>query len=64
MTRAPSTFRKRDVKAAVEATKAAGVNVRRVEIDRNGKITIVAGKPDADTTDENPWDGVLTDATH
>jgi len=42
MTRAPSTFRQRDVTKAVRAVTDAGVSIARVEIDKTGKITIIA----------------------
>ena len=47
MSRAPSTFRKRDVTAAVEAVVAAGIEVARVEVDKDGKITIITEKAGA-----------------
>jgi hypothetical protein len=48
MARAPSTFRQRDVTAAVKAMVAAGLPVARAEIDKDGKIVVVTGKPVAD----------------
>ena len=61
MPRAPSTFRKQDVTRAVKAVTAAGVHIARVEIDKTGKIVIIA----ADTTgrsremvEANEWDRV------
>jgi hypothetical protein len=42
MSRAPSTFRQQDVTKAVKAVAAAGVHIARVEIDKAGKIVIIA----------------------
>jgi hypothetical protein len=41
MPRAPCTFKQRDLTAAVKAVAKAGVEVARVEIDRDGKIIVV-----------------------
>jgi hypothetical protein len=59
MTRRPSTFRQTDVKRAVKAVRAAGVEVARVVIEKDGRITVV---PDAQSTgcERNDWDEVLT----
>ena len=61
MARGPCTFRQQDVTRALRAAKAAGLAVDRVEIDRAGKIVIVAEKMDAAKTgfSNNPvneWD--------
>jgi hypothetical protein len=40
MSRGPSTFRRRDVTAAVKAVVAAGVTVVRIKIARDGTIQI------------------------
>jgi len=60
MARAPCTFRRRDLTAAVKAMVAAGVEVARVEIGKDGKIVVVTGKsgetPDENGKDENEWD--------
>jgi len=45
MPRAPCTFRQRDLRLALETARAAGLEIGRVEIDRAGKIVVVAGKP-------------------
>ena len=60
----PCTFKQRDVIAAVKAARAAGVEVARVEVDKDGKIIVVAGKPSCETgkTGGNPWDEVLSHA--
>jgi hypothetical protein len=71
MARASSTFRQQDVTKAVRAVAAAGVHIARVEIDRAGKIVIIAagatiedgnvtlvlGELTADTSSE--WDEAL-----
>ena len=61
MARAPSTFRQQDVTRAVNAVTAAGVHIARIEIDKAGKIIIIA----ADAADQpaqkleaNEWDRV------
>jgi hypothetical protein len=62
MSRSPSTFRQQDVTRAVRAVVAAGVGIARVEIDKTGKITIIAagaqehcgkGREEA-----NEWDSI------
>jgi hypothetical protein len=57
MTRAPATFRKADLRRAVEAVTAAGQIVTRVEVDPNGKIVIViAGE--LERREGSEWDRV------
>jgi hypothetical protein len=59
MTRAPSTFRQQDVTRAVKAVSAAGVHIARIEIDKAGKIVIIAADAevqDPPTQGENEWD--------
>jgi hypothetical protein len=43
--RGPCTFRQLDVTRALRATVAAGIEVQRIEIDKDGKIIVVTGKP-------------------
>jgi hypothetical protein len=51
------------VSVAKQAAKA-GLEVARYEVDPDGKITVVTGKP-GDVTTGNPWDEVLTkNVTH
>ena len=47
MARAPLTFRQRDLERAIKGAKAAGLEISRVEIDRDGKIVVIIGKSDA-----------------
>jgi hypothetical protein len=59
MARRPSTFKQRDVTAAVKAIRAAGVEVARVEIGKDGRIVVVAGKSGSSSAigdDINEWD--------
>jgi hypothetical protein len=59
--RSPSTFRQRDLTAAVKAARKAGLEVGRVEIAKDGRISVVVGKAEllSEPSAENPWDEVL-----
>ena len=62
MARAPSAFRAGDITKAVKAVAAAGVDIARVEIDKAGKITIIAlgaDLPGEGGKGANEWDTVL-----
>jgi len=64
MSRRPSSFRQRDLTRAVKAVTAAGVGIARVEVDRAGKVTIIAlgaEPPGEGGTGPNEWDRVLRD---
>jgi hypothetical protein len=59
MPRRACTFKQTDVTKAVKAVVAAGVEVARVEVDKNGRIVVVAGKVAQDAAsagDKNEWD--------
>jgi hypothetical protein len=61
MSRGLSTFRQRDLTAAVKAMRTAGLEVSRVEIGRDGKIVvIVAGRLTASDqhAEINEWDQI------
>ena len=57
MPRAPATFRKADLRRAVEAVTAAGQIVARVEVDPNGKIVIVTAG-ELERREDSEWDHV------
>jgi hypothetical protein len=62
MSRARSTFRQRDVTAALKAVVAAGVPVRSIKISAEGHIEVVIGRSpaqDFSPTDRNEWDDDL-----
>jgi hypothetical protein len=44
MARGQCTFKQSDVTKAVKAVVAAGVHVARVEVDKEGRIVVVAGR--------------------
>jgi hypothetical protein len=44
MPRGQCTFKQSDVTKAVKAVVAAGVQVARVEVDKEGRIVVVAGQ--------------------
>ena len=61
MARGQSTFRQRDLTAAVKAVVAAGCEVVRVEVDKDGKIVVVTGKPQGPVSEGrggNEWDRI------
>ena len=46
MARGTLTFRQRDLARALKGTKAAGLEVSKIEIDKDGKIVLTIGRPD------------------
>jgi hypothetical protein len=46
---------KRRVAAAVEAARDAGIEVSRVEVDRDGRIVIIAGKQSVEVNALDTW---------
>jgi hypothetical protein len=45
MSRGRWTFKQQDATRAVRAAVAAGLEVQRIEIERDGRIIVVTGKP-------------------
>jgi hypothetical protein len=59
MSKGAHTFRQSDLAKALKAATQAGLSVARFEIDRDGKIIVIAGQPAQDGLSEpNEWDGV------
>jgi hypothetical protein len=58
--RQPCKFKITDVTRAAKAVLAAGIEIKRIEIDKDGKIMVVAGSPCEGDNGEapNPWDEV------
>jgi hypothetical protein len=46
---------KRRVTAAAQGARIAGVDIARIEVDREGRVVIVAGKP-TESADKNALD--------
>jgi hypothetical protein len=44
--RRPCLFKERDVTRAAKAIRAAGLDIERVEITKDGTIVVIPGKPD------------------
>jgi hypothetical protein len=59
MSRGAHTFRQGDVTRAVKAVVAAGIEVARVVVDTDGRIVVIAGKPESNQDQNkggNEWD--------
>ena len=59
--RRPCTFKRTDVTRATKAVLAAGLEVERIEIGKDGSIKVFPGKPEdapADSASENEWDHI------
>jgi hypothetical protein len=55
---AQATYRRRDLETAVAVVRKAGIDIRLIEIDAAGKITITTGKPaEPETKPANAFDG-------
>lgn len=56
MSNAPAAFKQVDIKRAAKDALDAGLEVARVEIDREGKIVVVVGEGSKSRLESNPWD--------
>ena len=61
MSRGPQRFRQRDLTAAVKAMRAAGVEITRVEVEKNGNIILILATGRAGDAEQpaNEWDDLL-----
>lgn len=64
-----AAFKRTDVTRATRAVLAAGLNVARVDINKDGSFaiipeTVAQSEPAAVNKSANPWDEVLTNAAH
>lgn len=59
MSRGPTTFKQRDVTAAVRAVTLAGYEVLSVKVDKAGAITVITTKGAVELpepAEKNEWD--------
>lgn len=55
----PAVFTQGDISKLLKGAKAAGMDVRRVVIDRSGRIVADFGQPAEDAAEANEWDVVF-----
>ena len=61
LSRRPATFRQTDLTRALKGARAAGVEIAQVEIDKDGRIIVVAAKSNEQSSnggERNEWDAV------
>jgi hypothetical protein len=61
MSRAPVSFKERDVIRVVKAIRKAGLKIKLVEIDKSGRIGVTTenGEDAEAPQDRNQWDKAL-----
>ena len=61
----PLTYRTRDLVQALRGAREAGLSIKRLEVDREGKITVEIGQPgidpDCDDKGDDECDERLTE---
>jgi hypothetical protein len=62
--RGKNLFKKTDMKRAIDTARRAGLTIGRVDITKDGGISIVVANSKVTAASENPWDEVLTDAAN
>jgi hypothetical protein len=57
MSRKPCTFTQGEIARATRGVRAAGLEVARVEVKKDGSFAVIPGAPTVnETIDRNPWD--------
>ena len=56
MARGPLTFKQLDLTRAIKAARAAGLEIARLRVNRDGDIIVEIGKPREPTAEKNEWD--------
>ena len=51
-----ATFKETDLTRALRAARKAGLDVERIEVDRDGRIVLVLKNGDKVHTERNEWD--------
>ena len=51
-----ATFKETDLTRALRAARKAGLDVERIEVDRDGRIVLVLKNGDKVLTERNEWD--------
>ena len=66
MSRGPHTFKQTDLTRALKGARAAGIDVARVVIDRDGRIVVEMANGSGEAAiGQNEWDGVgVPDGAH
>jgi hypothetical protein len=59
MARGKLAFKQSDLTRAIRAALAAGLEIARIEIERDGRIVIVPGTSTPAQPEYNEWDEVL-----
>lgn len=59
MARGTCTFRQRDAKAAAKAMLDLGLEISRVEFERDGKIVVIVGKPESQKAPEGGGEEIV-----
>lgn len=59
---AAARFTQLDLKRAAAGVRAAGLPIARVEVDREGRISVIVGEPGEEQSGKNPLDRILDDA--